>query len=242
MRADVLKDSDVQKALGDRFVCTWKNIENDSICGASYAHDPAEKPGFCAPGEGEHNTQACVFTSDGFLLDVMAGYQTPEALADEMKWVLDKPRAIASNASLRADDKKARISKEFESTLRHNKPNNAILDTKFMIRHAMDAWADFKADELVEGRGFGDHFFGRFDKEMPGKALGKVPGYEQALVDEKRCDEIMEESKKLRARYADAEGRARLEIVTRLGDLEKEYKALRAKNAEVAKQLEQAKK
>jgi hypothetical protein len=242
MRADVLKDNGVQKVLGDRFVCTWKNIENDSICGASYAHDPAEKPGFCAPGEGEHNTQACVFTADGYLLDVMAGYQTPDALTEEMKWVLDKLRAVGNNANLSVEDRKARISKEFEGTLRHNKTNNALLDTKFMIRHAMDAWATFKADELVDGRGFGDHFFGRFDKDMPPKALGKVPGYEQALVDEKRCDAIMEEAKQLRAQYAGAQGRAKVEIVTKLGELEKEYKALRAKNAEVAKQVEQAKK
>ncbi|MCE9583566.1 MAG: hypothetical protein K8T20_13855 [Planctomycetes bacterium] len=242
MRADVLKSQGVQKVLGDRYVCTWKNIENDSICGSSYAHDPAEKPGICAPGEGEHNTQACVFTPDGYLLDVMAGYQTPEALVDEMKWVTEKLKAIGNNPNLSVEDRKVRVSKEHEGTLRHPKPNNAILDTKFMIRHAMDTFGDFKADDLVEGRGFGDHFFGRFGKDMPGEVLGKVPGYQQALVDEKRCDDIMEEARKLRVKYGAAEGRAKEEIVVRLRELETEYKTLRAKNAEIARQVEQAKK
>lgn len=238
MRAGVLRDQGVQKVLGEKFVCSWKNIEDEGICGSSYAHEPTEKPGACQPGDGEHNTQLCVWTPDGRLLDVMAGYQTPELLIDELKWAWDTVRPIGLDANASVEDRKARIAKEFEKTVGHNKSNGGMLDDRWMIKHAMDSWGEFKADDLVEGRGFGDHFFGRFAKDMPGEALGKVPGYQQAVVDERRCQEIMEETKKLKAKYALSEGKSREELMARLRELETEYKELKARSAEVAKKLE----
>src|SRR4029077_251243 len=105
MRTGVLKDKTIGKILNDKFVCAWKNIEGESTCGGSYAHEPTDKPGQCMPGDGEHNTQFCVFTPDGKLLDVLAGYQMPAYLAAELNWVTKEMAPIAASDKIKDDVK-----------------------------------------------------------------------------------------------------------------------------------------
>lgn len=237
MRTVVLKDSQIEKLLNRNFVCAWKNIEGESTCGGSYAHELKDKPGQCLTGDGEHNTQMCVYTSDGKLLDVLAGYQTPKDLYDELEWVFKTVRPIAES-NLEDSARQERLSKLFTDKAGRTQHHSLAIDARFMAKHVLTSFSEFNAEELVSGRGFGDHFFGRFAKDMPGDALGKVPGYQQAQVDEKRLQEITAEAKKLKRQFNMAGEKERAEIKSKLAALENEYNDLKAKNAEFAKKVQ----
>jgi len=237
MRTAVLKDNEVERELASRFVCAWKNIDGEPTCGGSYGHEPGDKPGTCMPGDGEHNTQICIFTTDGRLLDAMAGYQTPKDLAAELQWAWLQARPVALDARLTDAQKQEKLSKMFEHRVGSTRYPGTRLDLQYMQKHVLDPWDKFNVEELVGGRGFGDHFFGRFTKEMPDGGLGHVPGGQQAVIDEQRRQQITEEARRLKAQYALAGDRRRAEIKADLQALEEEYEALKARNAEAAEQV-----
>ena len=234
MRTVVLKDTDVARTINKKFVCAWKNIEDEAICGGSYGHEITDKPGQCYPGDGEHNTQICVFSADGRLLDAMAGYQPPQVLAAELEWAHKMLKPVADHPTLSESAKKEKLAAIFSHRASREKAFNTATDLRFMSKHAYEPWTDFKADELVAGRGFGDHFFGRFDKSMPGEALGKVPEHQQDCVDDVRLAEISAEAKKLKRQYALAGVKLRAEIKAKLLEMEEEYNELKARNENAA--------
>ncbi|NUN47920.1 MAG: hypothetical protein HUU15_03720 [Candidatus Brocadiae bacterium] len=234
MRTDVLKNREVQNLLKAKFVCAWKNIDGESTCGSSFAHEPADKPGQCSTGDGEHNTQICVFTPDGRLLTVMAGYQTPAELSIELDWVWDKVRPVALSEKLSDDQKATALKKMFADRIEKNprQNHNHLFDQRYMTTHAYDHWTAFKVEDLVKGRGFGDHFFGRYgDKSMPGEGIGSVPESRMQGIDQMRLVEIKSEASQLRKRWSLAGDKARREIKGRLDELQGEYDELLAKAA-----------
>lgn len=234
MRTVVLKTDDVSRTINKKYVCAWKNIETEATCGGSYGHEINDKPGLCRTGDGEHNTQLCIFSADGRLLHAMAGYQTPEFLAGELEWAFKSLKPIADSTTYSEEAKKAQIAGAFSRRASREKDFCVSHDQRYMSKHAYTSWSEFDVTELVSGRGFGDHFFGRFEKSMPGEALGKVPDHQQDSVDGVRLTEITSEAKKLKKDYATSGLKTRAEIKDRLLELEKEYEELKSRNQEVA--------
>ncbi len=231
MRTGVLKDKAVGKVLNEKFVCSWKNIDGESTCGSSYAHEPTDKPGACMTGDGEHNTQICVFTADGKLLDVMAGYQTPADLGAELEWAWKELRPIATNDKVADEVKKGMLQRTVDARVSKTKNFNTLIDQKYVRKHVLDPWTQFSITELVDGRGFGDHFFGRTgDKTMPGEGIGDVPEHQQKTIDQCRMDEIQAEARKLQRQWNLAGEKLRREIKGRLNELEAEYQGLKSKS------------
>jgi hypothetical protein len=231
MRTGVLKDKAVSKTVNEKFVCAWKNIEGEVTCGGSYAHEVTDKPGVCMTGDGEHNTQICVFTPDGKLLDVMAGYQMPADLAAELEWAWKELRPLAALEKSSDEVKKGMLQRAIDSRLSKTKNFTTQMDQKYLREHVLDSWTQFSVEELVKGRGFGDHFFGRYgDKAMPGDGIGNVPGYTQNSLDTQKMNEISAEALRLKKQYNLAGEKLRREIKSKLVDLETEYEALKSKS------------
>lgn len=231
MRTGVLKDKQVGKTLNEKFVCSWKNIEGESTCGSSYAHEPTDKPGVCSPGDGEHNTQICVFTSDGRLLDVMAGYQSPEFLKSQLEWVWKNLLPIATNEKIADDVKKQMLQRQITALSGATKCHEAQIDLKYVHNHVLDPWTKFSITELVDGRGFGDHFFGRAgDKSTPGEGIGEVPAHMKRSIESGRMSEINSEALVLKRQYGLSNEKSRRDIMEKLRGLETEYATLKAKS------------
>jgi hypothetical protein len=232
MRTGVLKEREVARTLNKHFVCAWKNIDGEATCGGSFSHTPDEKPGECRPGDGEHNTQIAMFTPDGRLLDVMAGYQTACDLASELEFAAKKLAPIAMNAKLSLEEQKRALSREIQERRKKAQMHNAVSDLNYVEKNVLAHWTEFKVDELVKGRGFGDHFFGRYDREMPGEGIGHVPQHQQSSIDSQRMSEILAEAKTLQRQYGMAGERRRAEIKATLASLDTEYQDLKAKCSE----------
>lgn len=235
MRTGVLKHPEVERVLAAKYVCSWTNIEEEATCGGSYAHEFTDKPGQCYTGDGEHNTQLAIFTPEGRLLDVMAGYQFPADLTKELTWAFAKVKPIVDRQNLSDEDRKAAIAKLYTDRLAAN--DGERHDLTYMTTHAMESWTKFSVEELVEGRGFGDHFFGRYGKEMPGDAIGKVPEWQQANVDEQRCQVITKDARQLKKLFANATDKERTRIKEKLAALETEYNELKGKNKQAAERM-----
>jgi hypothetical protein len=241
MRTGVLKSREVADVLTEKYVCSWKNIDGEPTCGSSFAHEPSDKPGACMTGDGEHNTQLCVFTADGRLLTVMAGYQMPCDLKAELEWAWEKARPIAVNERLSEEQKKDALVKLFEKRMGGRQNHNNSIDQKYMTKHALDPWTQFNIKDLVDGRGFGDHFFGRYDKQQPGEGIGDVPEYREKSIHQVRMEEIKVEARRLNQQYALAGERRRRELKEKLVELDAEYKELQAKCAAPAGKVREAK-
>lgn len=234
MRTGVLKDKSVSKVLNEKFVCSWKNIDGESTCGSSYAHEPSDKAGTCFTGDGEHNTQICIFTADGKLLDVMAGYQTAADLAAELEWVWKEMRPIATNAKLADEVKKGMLQRVVDARVSRTRNHSTLIDQKYVRKHLLDPWTQFSVTELVDGRGFGDHFFGRSgDKVAPSGGIGEVPEHQQSSIDQRRMAEIQAEARTLQRQWNVAGEKLRREIKAKLQELDEEYQALKAKTEKV---------
>lgn len=231
MRTGVLKDKAVSKTVNEKFVAAWKNIEGETTCGGSFAHEVTDKPGFCATGDGEHNTQICVFTQDGKLLDVMAGYQTPADLAAELEWAWKELRPLAALEKSSDEVKKGMLQRAIDSRLSRTKNFCTQMDQKYLREHVLDSWTQFSVADLVKGRGFGDHFFGRYaEKSMPGEGIGNVPQHTQASLDAQRMNEISAEALRLKKQWNLAGEKLRREIKSKLVELETEYEGLKSKS------------
>lgn len=235
MRTGVLKDRNVAKSLNSKYICAWKNIDGESTCGGSFAHELADKPGTCFPGDGEHNTQICIFTSDGRLLDVMAGYQTPQALQAELEWAAREMAPIAVNPKIDDDVKRQCLQRTIGARLNSKESFNTKSDQKYLHEHVLDPWTKFSVDELVKGRGFGDHFFGRSsDRSQPSEGIGNVPDRAQSSLDGTRMAEITQESLKLQRQWNIAGAKLRREIKEKQLELEAEYEKLKARSEEAS--------
>jgi hypothetical protein len=232
MRTGVLTHREVARELGKNYVCAWKNIDGEATCGGSFSHAIGDKPGECYPGDGEHNTQIAMFTPEGLLVDIMAGYQTPADLAGELHFAATKLAPIAMNARLPLESRKSAMAREIQDRKKQAQMHNAVTDLNYVEKHALIHWTEFKVDDLVKGRGFGDHFFGRYGKSMPGGGIGNVPEHQQNSIDGQRMTEIRAEAKTLQRQYGLAGERRRAEIKATLAKLEGEYKELEVKSAE----------
>ena len=231
MRTGVLKDKTVGKTVNEKYICAWKNIEGETTCGGSFAHEATDKAGFCSTGDGEHNTQICIFTPDGKLLDVMAGYQTPADLAAELNWVWKELAPIAGNEKIKDDVKKGMLQRTIDSRLTKTTNHTTMMDQKYVREHILDSWTQFSVEELVKGRGFGDHFFGRYgEKAMPGEGIGNVPDHTQSSLDTQRMNEISADALRLKKQWNLAGEKLRREIKTKLVELETEYEGLKSKS------------
>lgn len=235
MRTGVLKDKNVASTLNGKFVCAWKNIDGETTCGGSFAHELTDKPGFCQPGDGEHNTQLCVFTPDGRLLDVMAGYQTPADLKAELEWAIKEMAPIAMNDKIKGDVKKQCLQRTIGARMGSIKNFNTLSDQKYLNNHVLDNWTEFSVKELIDGRGFGDHFFGRSgEKAAPSEGIGHVPERTQSSLDSQRMSEITAEAVKLRRQWNLAGEKLRREIKSQLVDLDTEYETLKARQQDAS--------
>lgn len=174
MRTDVLTHSQVTRILARDYVCAWQSTEDDETCGSSYCHSPSDPPLECAVGNGEHNTQLCVFTADRRLLLVMAGYQNAGLLYGLLTYAERDLRTIAEDARLTEEQRKEKLKRTLERDSRESH-RDAVKDVAFLSKHVLEPWSAFSVAELVEGRGFGEGFFGSIADVMPEGLLGNVP-------------------------------------------------------------------
>lgn len=174
-------DKGIQKVLASHFVLGWENTKDDASAGASFAHSPKDPSPSCVKGNGEHNIQILICTPDGKMLDVIAGYVSPEEFRLELEWALALGRSLA-----KAQNGETAVREAHEAAV--NKIDavkddgqdpfakfGRMLDRRaheWLAAHPLHPAIEFDPVAIV---GEGQSFFGASKGATPKDKLGGVP-------------------------------------------------------------------
>lgn len=182
-----LADPTVQRLLQRDFVATWGNVEGEPSAGASFAHRPADAPGTCVRGNGEHNIQVLVLTAGGELLGVTAGFLSAGDLRAELEGMreLDEALARATRVERLTEDERRQFVRDahermleelaersFDGPLLDWARRRALADRRFAARNALLPARQFRTVDLV---GNARTFFGSSSGGRPRDGIGEGP-------------------------------------------------------------------
>lgn len=161
-------DRNVRNALAS-FALTWKNIQDDPSCGASYRHSPGEPATALLRGIGNHNVQILFLTPDAKLLHILAGYWPAKDLLREIDFVRTllanlkkgKEKLAALHHAHSAEDEKMTDAADGALTTVDLEESGCVTGWKtshaYMADHVLIPLEEFRASDLV---GEGTSFFG----------------------------------------------------------------------------------
>lgn len=187
MRTDVLTDPKVQELLSRNFVCAWTDLRMEATAGGSWRHEPGTDAPECATADGEHNTQLCVLAADGRLLHIRAGFVGADDLARDLAWTLETLRPVAEDDALPTAKQALQLRALVDARISSSKNRNERLDAAFLRAHIGDSWETLDVSDLVDGRGFGDHFFGKHSADPASGTLGAASPEKAAELDAQRA-------------------------------------------------------
>ena len=177
MRAVSLSDKRVRRILNEKFVCTWLNIKDEASAGSSFAHKPSDPAPGLLRGNGEHNNQILLLTSDGKILGAIAGYIGPDDLLEELKFGLTTLASLPKSPEAKRKEVLAKAHRKFAKQLDARKPSGPLAEVEermqkeiAKLQQAMPQVSGMKIGLSVGSkRGVEDH---RFVMEHPLLSVG----------------------------------------------------------------------
>jgi hypothetical protein len=203
-----LANKDVQKALNERFLCSWLDTQGDPDSGGSFAHGPKEPAPDVLRGNGDHNVQILFLTPQGEIFHAVAGYAEPKDLLDEIALaqriyagirmpgvdraalvsVMENAAAAEARSTLDTSPVPGRGALALGASGLGASGLSVVRAREFVRDHPLMAAARFHPSLMF---GFGGSFFGSRSGSTSGKGLIGHPPDPGAPFDKKAFEEAI---------------------------------------------------
>jgi hypothetical protein len=123
-----LSNKRVQQILNEKFICVWINLKDDPAAGASFAHKPSDPAPQLLRGNGEHNNQILLLTTNGEIINALAGFIGPQDLLEELKFGLNTLTALSKSTPSARKEALVKAHQKFAALLDARKPTGPLAE------------------------------------------------------------------------------------------------------------------